>query len=280
MRWLGFWLDRKLSWRTHTQKWTAKASTVSNLLRRIANTKHGPPPNYTRKAVKACVEPMLLYGAAAWYPGNREDGRPVKYITLLRKMKNVYHSALRAVAPVWKTTPLAALYRESGFPPLEILLESHRRRYAARLLSLDADHPLTTRTTTHGNRRTPLTRTADMLPRAPRPLLLPRSPPIQPVTASKATAALDFQRWLSTVPRRDLVVYSDGSMQDHGVGFGYSICRNGRQIAQGCGGLRSAEVFDAEVIGAAAGLEHALKATTHKVPIHVCLDNAAAIMGL
>jgi ribonuclease HI len=69
-------------------------------------------------------------------------------------------------------------------------------------------------------------------------------------------------------------------MQDHGVGFGYSICRNGRQIAQGYGGLRSAEVFDVEVIGAAAGLEHALKATTHKVPIHVCLDNSAAIMGL
>ena len=69
MRWLGLWLDRRLSFKPHVDEWSAKARRVANLLKGIANTKHGPLPRAVRRAVKACVEPTLLYGAEAWYPG-------------------------------------------------------------------------------------------------------------------------------------------------------------------------------------------------------------------
>jgi hypothetical protein len=55
---------------------------------------------------------------------------------------------MRAILPVWKSTPIAALYRECGIPPVAQLLEGSRLRFAARLKSLDAAHPLASRTHT------------------------------------------------------------------------------------------------------------------------------------
>ncbi|KAF5007695.1 hypothetical protein FDECE_5995 [Fusarium decemcellulare] len=206
MRWLGLWLDRKLSFKAHVDKWNSKAK---------------------------------------------------------------------------RTTPLPALYRESGFPPIDILIESQRRRFAARLQSLDSAHPLVQHLKPPDQRRaTRLQRTAALLPQAPRPLPQPRTPRVSLRLPDKATAASRFLDWQASLPRRDVVVFSDGSMQDNSVGYGFVIFRGGKLIGAGCEGLKSAEVYDAEVLGALAGLKRALDITTHRVPIHVCLDNTSVIGGL
>jgi hypothetical protein len=67
--WLGVWLDSRLSFRIHVEKWAAQAQAVAYHLRGLTNTKHGSLPSAVRSAVRACVEPVLLYGAEAWYPG-------------------------------------------------------------------------------------------------------------------------------------------------------------------------------------------------------------------
>lgn len=64
MRWLGVFFDRKLTdrkltFKGHIDHWVGKANRLAGHLRSIANTHHGPPPWLTRKAVKACVEPVL-----------------------------------------------------------------------------------------------------------------------------------------------------------------------------------------------------------------------------
>ncbi|RKK39565.1 hypothetical protein BFJ69_g18522, partial [Fusarium oxysporum] len=61
MRWLGIWLDSNLSFRVHAEKWTAKSQAVAHHLRGLTNTIHGPLPSAVRSAVRACVEPVLLY---------------------------------------------------------------------------------------------------------------------------------------------------------------------------------------------------------------------------
>ncbi|KAK4170699.1 hypothetical protein QBC36DRAFT_147551, partial [Triangularia setosa] len=55
-------------------------------------------------------------------------------------------SAARAVVPVWRTTPLGALFRESGTPPAEVALAHARISMATRFKSLDHRHPLVLRT--------------------------------------------------------------------------------------------------------------------------------------
>lgn len=51
----------------------------------------------------------------------------------------------RAVLPAWGTTPVPVLYRESGFPPAEVILEQQRLRISIRLKTLDKKHPLVER---------------------------------------------------------------------------------------------------------------------------------------
>ena len=280
MRWLGIHLDRQLRFKTHVEQWAAKAARVSNILRSVTNTIRGPSPKHTRLAVKACVEPMLLYGAEAWYPGTKIGAKSTGIQHLIHRMHKTYASSLRAIAPVWKTTPLPALYRECGSQPPELLLDSTRRRFAARLQTLDTSHPLAQRSIPGGLKMTRLQRTAASLPKAPRPKLLPKAPAAQTHYKSKKEAAEEFNKWFDFLPSKDTVVFSDGSKTKDGIGWGYSIWRNGRQLAGGSGGLKLAEVFDAEARAALEGLKRALRLTNSQHTTHVCLDNTAAIQGL
>ncbi|KAM5344597.1 hypothetical protein ACJ41O_013132 [Fusarium nematophilum] len=270
--------------REPSEKWATKAESITNLLRSITNTRHGPPPAYTRKAVQACVVPTLLYGAEAWYPGENDefnDGKSTRILHLIERMHPVYMTALRATVPLWKTTPLAALHRESGLPPLKLLFESHRRRFATRLRTLDRRHPLATRTDQKPAKRpSRLYRTSLLALKTTRPVLLPATPPFKLEKKGKEETTADFENWFDFLPKRDIVVFTDGSKTTAGVGYGFAIYRDQKLLTQGAGGLRLAEVFDAEVKGALEGLKRALNLTANHTRVHVCLDNLAVVEGL
>ncbi|OHW91300.1 reverse transcriptase, partial [Colletotrichum incanum] len=86
--------------------------------------------------------------------------------------------------------------------------------------------------------------------------------------------------WLKTVPDNHTVIYSNGSKAPEGAtGFGFVIYRKNKRIAQGCGRLSTAEVFDGEAEGARAGLRRALL-TSQGQPIHICIDNSSVIQGI
>ncbi|RKK61792.1 hypothetical protein BFJ69_g17090 [Fusarium oxysporum] len=117
LRWLGIWLDSRLSFRIHVEKWAAKAQAVAYHLRGLTNTKHGPLPAAVRSAVRACIEPVLLHGSSAWYPGTSRPrwnqltkDLPSSNQNLIQRMTKAMNQAMRAILPVWKTTPIAALH--------------------------------------------------------------------------------------------------------------------------------------------------------------------------
>ncbi|TVY73798.1 putative RNA-directed DNA polymerase from transposon BS [Fusarium oxysporum f. sp. cubense] len=310
LRWLGIWLDSRLSFRVHVEKWAAKAKAVAYHLRGLTNTIHGPLPSAVRSAVRACVEPVLLHGSEAWYPGRSRPrwNQPTKDLPssnqhLVQIMTKAMNQAMRAILPVWKTTPTAILQRESGIPPVDQLLVARRLRFSARLKSLDEAHPLAGRTRpprrphqptyhnlikrryqiqTESVFRTRLRRTDELLASCSRPKLVQRyfhkeqMPPLQ--TASKEKSADAFIRWVESLDLLTLVVYSDGSLSSEGVAsYGFTIHQNNVPIFDGSGRLGPAEVFDAEATGALEGLKAALNlrdAATQN--IFICLDNLAA----
>ncbi|KJZ68791.1 hypothetical protein HIM_11822 [Hirsutella minnesotensis 3608] len=227
MRWLGVWLDSTLSFKTHVEKWTAKAQAVAFHLRRLTNTKHGPLPSAVRRAVCACVIPVLLYAAEAWYPGPTcprwtkpsKEG-PSGIGNLVKKMSKALYTSLRAILPVWRTTSTNVLHREAGIPPVSLLLEARRTAFAC------ASRPQAPAMTTNKliklkyrkppqPFRTRLRRTDEVLPSCPRPALLERlfadeqNAPLR--SASKIETANKFRSWLQTLPPRSSVVYPDGS---------------------------------------------------------------------
>ncbi|KAM4063999.1 ribonuclease H domain protein [Hirsutella rhossiliensis] len=140
LRWLGVWYDRKLSFRTHVEKWAAKAMTAAGFLQNLSNTRRGIPPRSTRHAVTACVLPILytapMYGtrgASACVGTARLVPSRITY--LKNRIQLTLNVAMRAIAPVWCTMPIVALHRETGIPPATLLLADAQRRAAVRLRS-------------------------------------------------------------------------------------------------------------------------------------------------
>ncbi|RAL59228.1 hypothetical protein DID88_006683 [Monilinia fructigena] len=69
LRWLGVWIDRKLSFKRHVTERTTKAMKVARHIKGLAGVKFGPPAASLRKAVVTCVQSSVLYGSEVWYGG-------------------------------------------------------------------------------------------------------------------------------------------------------------------------------------------------------------------
>lgn len=204
---------------------------------------------------------------------NLEQAIATRQEHLLDEVESVINTTNRAILPVWRTAPNLTPYKEAGIPTARIALDKIQLRFGQRLRTVDQDHPLTHRVARrpfprdrgYGGfqpARKRIQRAARLLPRTPRPKILPKRHQPPPATlvdkGSKEETAKTFRAWLETVSDNDLIVYSDESNGPTGaVGWGYVIYRAGRKVAEGKGRLGLAEVFDGEVEGARYGLRRA-----------------------
>ncbi|KAI1000568.1 hypothetical protein K3495_g7626 [Podosphaera aphanis] len=144
--WLGILFDKKLSFKWHVRSLASKALKVSNALSSLGNTVRDVLAHLLRQAAVACVLPIAYYGSETWWPGRSRlgpRGRISNRVdSLLQLLDKVVLKSARAILPVYRTTPLAALHREAGLPPSEISLNGRTTAATARLRHLDPRHPL------------------------------------------------------------------------------------------------------------------------------------------
>ncbi|KAK9443865.1 putative RNA-directed DNA polymerase from transposon BS, partial [Metarhizium brunneum] len=261
MRWLGVWLDRKLTFNTHVEKWSLKAKKVISQLRFVNNTLRGTSAAAARRAVYAVALPTLFYGLDTWFPGfpselTHKSARTITK-TQLSKLQVILNKACHAVLPIWKTTPQVILWKEAGIPPVDIILKQQAARTALRYAILDAAHPVSRRLrqaqhevdqsnqpTVHSRtlqRHSRLLRTAACAKKVERPRIIARryNDNIPTEAAGqrppKETAVLQFQRWLQDKPP-GYVVFSDGSKTERDTaGYGFAVFHNGRLVDWGSG---------------------------------------------
>ncbi|KAJ3478790.1 hypothetical protein NLG97_g8480 [Lecanicillium saksenae] len=302
MRWLGIWLDRKLTFNDHIQKWTQKARRVINHLRVMNNTVRGMSATAARRAVWAVTMPILFHGLDAWLPGLDTDSRPKRNCisgTNLNKIQRVLNLACKMILPMWKTTPLEFLWKEAGIPPASVLLRHIQERIAVRYATLDKAHPVSKRLRQSQReielnekpliaermvlRHSRLLRTASRTDKIERPRLIPQrfSDNIQTKGPgerhAKEKAVAEFKQWLAGRPA-GYVVFSDGSKTEADMaGYGFAIFHHGQLLEWGSGQLGRREVFDAEIHGALAGLKAAMQQNSRLEPITVCMDNTSVI---
>lgn len=249
-RWLGIWLDRKLSFLTHCQKWAAKAALISNHLRRLNHTQRGSSPRLIWQAVKACVIPTALYGAEVWWPGDsilswssgRQKELKHRCNRLLSYLGKPLISGIRAILPIYRTTPISALHRESGIPPVSILLAGIRLRHALRIQTLDQKHPMRQRA--YGRGPTRLTQTANLLPKS------------QDAETTEIDDTPTQTNLLIQPASHDIHLFTDGScFPGDKAGGGYVIYQAQVKIAaEGFPIDRRVEPTDAEIIAIYNGL--------------------------
>jgi hypothetical protein len=68
-KWLGFWLDPKLSFKTHFEKRMASAKGALQRVASLSSSNGGLSVSLMRRVVVAAVTSVALYGAEVWWRG-------------------------------------------------------------------------------------------------------------------------------------------------------------------------------------------------------------------
>lgn len=279
-RWLGVIFDRSLRFLIHARQAAIRARAVTDHVKRLVGVTYGTDAALLRQAVQGTAFATLLYGCETWYNERTREN-------VLRLVQRTISHAARAVLPAYRTTPIPALLRETGWAPAVAWLERAHDRYAARLATTDPTHPVRMR----------WNRPAIRWIRRRQKLQLASAqhhPPWEPFDRTAAKLAVgatgrpgplsDIAAWVASRPLLDLVVYSDGSAQDGAAGAGYCLIRGSESevttVSLGLG--QTATVYDAEITAATAGLRAALDCplSAFATEVTVCLDNEEAAIRL
>ncbi|RAL64745.1 hypothetical protein DID88_001776 [Monilinia fructigena] len=268
LRWLGVWIDRKLSFKRHVAERSTKALKVARHIKGLAGV--SPPYYMGRRSGTAAG------GSLARRMGyNRNRLVSTRLGPLIEKTNKVMVLAARGVLPAWRTAPTASVLRDAGLPSGSTALEHARIRFALRLRTLDAAHP------TGAPARNPDPTLAARNETALRGYAHPARS--QAKGSTKEAAAEQFNTWWSQLSDNTITVFSDGSEQYKDgaklVGYGYAIYRGQSLVRTGSGAINSiSHVFDAEAIGALKGLQCALE-ILRPLDEHIwmCIDSTSVI---
>ncbi|GAB1319515.1 hypothetical protein MFIFM68171_09725 [Madurella fahalii] len=123
-RFLGVWLDRKLSFKEHKKRVDAKMATQTLALIRLAAKTHGVRIERAREIYTKVVRSVLSYGATAWHTPT-PLGVPPRGIA--RNFQATQTRCLRVVAGAYKATPTRNVESETWVPPIDLYLNRWSR---------------------------------------------------------------------------------------------------------------------------------------------------------
>lgn len=133
VKWLGFYFDQHLTFKTHINTRTSQARQAFERMRRLASTGYGLSFSALRNIYRACVLSIADYGAPVWATTSKAKSRPLQALQ---------SKATKRILGVFKTAPTLASEVEAALPPTQIRLRRIIQNYALRSLYLQRDHPL------------------------------------------------------------------------------------------------------------------------------------------
>ena len=111
-RYLGFFFDRKLSFREHCRRYANKALTSVRAMYSLGNGARGLRPEDRRLLYRTCVLPIATYGSRLWY----FEGSPIK--GPLKDLQRMQHQACIWIAGAFRTSPTGGLEALAGVRPI------------------------------------------------------------------------------------------------------------------------------------------------------------------
>ena len=129
-RFLGVWLDRRLSWKAHRSAIEKKLKTQDFALSRIAAKTWGPGLIRAREVYTKCIRSAIAYGASSFHVPAQAENKPKGITERLAKAQN---RSLRIVAGAYKATPVRSLETETWVPPLDLYLNKRLADFETRL---------------------------------------------------------------------------------------------------------------------------------------------------
>ena len=113
---LGVTLDSKLSFKPHVNNKIAQAKRILMLCSSTIKKSWGPKPQYLRWLYVNVIQPFLLYGCHVWTKLLNDKA-------VLRNLGTLQNLGLKYIAPIRKSTPLAALEVIFDVAPLELTVK-------------------------------------------------------------------------------------------------------------------------------------------------------------
>ena len=124
-RFLGIWIDRRLSFAAHGRAVRAKMALQMNALTRLAASAWGISLARAREVYTKVVRSAIAYGAGVTHNPTQP--------TLAKAMAPLQNAALRKVLGAYKATPARQLEVETACPPLDVYFNKRLADFENRL---------------------------------------------------------------------------------------------------------------------------------------------------
>lgn len=139
IRYLGFYLDPKLSFREHVRYYATKACSTTNSMHMLGNSVRGMSPRDKRRLYIANVIPVMCYGAQLWY---HPKWKGKKYVA--DELQKAQSRAARWITGAFKTTPIGALDMMAGLLPIKAQVDRFMHKSFLHIHTLHREHTLRT----------------------------------------------------------------------------------------------------------------------------------------
>jgi reverse transcriptase-like protein len=318
VRWLGVFLDSKLTFKPHIQRKAVAATAAFQRLQSLGNTQRGLSTAALRQLYLACVTTIADFGAQLWWKGSQTHKSHFK------PLEQLQNRALLRILGAYKGSPSRALEVEGSIMPVSIRLEKLYNSYNLQILWFLLQHQLKTILYSASYSNQLEDKVSENIPifriLEPKTQLLATACRLQslvPYWALEAPSAhwktpwstrLDAEIEISDLPKSlaakahlqllktlnidlefDLsaVYYMDGSQKPSGLTYqnAASACRIGLRNSV----LKAyswnlgigVEIADAEIFAVVQVLKLAASAlTTHPKTLYIFVDSQAAILKL
>ncbi|RXW14702.1 hypothetical protein EST38_g11150 [Candolleomyces aberdarensis] len=135
-RYLGFYFDRKLTFKEHICYYTPKALTTVMVMRMLSNSTRGLSLRNKRILYRACMVPIATYGHRLWY----YEGTKVK--GALKSLNSMQRKAALWITGAFRTSPTGRVESLAGLPPISLHIQKLSLRAIYRTATLLDSHLL------------------------------------------------------------------------------------------------------------------------------------------
>lgn len=134
IRWLGLWLDPKLSFGTHIQKMYQRGKTTIAQLGRINRCFWGISPKEAKTLIQTVLKPRLLFGCVVWF-NTRTEGKVTSIFNLLQNAAN------RLILGAFKSSPTNHMAQNTNMIPFKISAIRYNHNFMYKRLTAPKTHP-------------------------------------------------------------------------------------------------------------------------------------------
>ena len=265
VKYLGVTLDTKLTFQTHVNNVTTKATRALFATKAMVGRSWGLTPSMTKWLYTAVIRPTITYGAMIW-------GEKATQRSTMLSLGKVQRCACLLITGAMRTTPTAAMEIMLSLPPLHLVVMTEARvaTYRMEISEHNVDLGLRTRAINGSPEETTLSMRSDFMK-------------TYRVKRSFDVKIPSKDEWNNNNKLLDkgigTIWYTDGAKNPQGVGAGiYGGKDQDSQISLILG--VHASVFQAEVAAIDWCAKHIVNKGTSNGPVTIVTDSQAALKAI